>query len=141
MSPKRPTLLAALLLAPAAVMPAAAADPPQGEYRRPTAARAPVAVYRGGRASVPPAVAVYRGTRASVPPAVPVYRGDPAPTPALDEAEVVPEGPEYLAAGNRLWVVDREARSLTACRVQATTQVGRDRVRCVARGLPDGLAE
>lgn len=115
MPSRYPIMLAALLLAPAAAL-------AEGGPGRPPGAGGPVAVYRG--------------TRADVPPAVPVYRGRPAAV--ATPAEEAPAGPELLAAGNRLWIVDRDTGTLTACRVGATTRVGRDRVRCVERELPDG---
>jgi hypothetical protein len=83
-------------------------------------------------------VATYRGTRANVPPILPVYRGSSdagrasAPIgPAEGETS-----PEVLAAGSRLWIVDRDEGTLTACRLGPTAYVGRDRVRCTRRGLP-----
>ena len=124
MTPSRPLLagLAALLLAPAA---AEAGEVPPGNPWRPPGPSDQVATYRGTRANVPPTVPVYRGNSDA-------GSGTGQAVPAGGETQ-----PELLAAGNRLWIVDREGGTLTACRLGPSYQVGRDRVRCASRDLPD----
>jgi hypothetical protein len=118
--PTRTTLLlAAALLSPAVVL----ADVAPGNPWRPAGTGGPVAVYRGTRTNVPPTIPVYRGSSA-------------AAHQATVETPAVAASPELLAAGNRLWIVDRDAGTLTACRLGATTRIGRDRVRCTRRDLP-----
>lgn len=119
--PRPLLLLAALLFTPSA----AGADVSPGNPWPPAGTGDPVALYRGTRANVPPSVPVHRGSSAAGSAAAPV--GAAAERP-----------PEFLAAGSRLWIVDRDGDTLTACRLGPTYRVGRDRVRCVARDLPDG---
>jgi hypothetical protein len=79
-------------------------------------------------------VAVYRGQSANVPAAVPVYRGS-----AIQPARI-PTGPAPVTAqaegGRRLWLIDRERDTLTACRLVSTFTVGVDAIRCTRRSLP-----
>jgi hypothetical protein len=118
MSRLTPALLLGLLLAlgrpePAAANGESAATPPR------TTATGQVAVYRGRTASVPAAVPIYRGS--AIPPA---------------RAPASPAGPPAeVEGGQRLWLVDRDRGTLTACRLVSTFTVGRDAIRCTRRRL------
>lgn len=114
MWPCGPLLIVVLLLSPQAVL----ADGPG-----PTLTSGPLAIYRGGRAEVPSAIPVLRGSSAM---------GLPAP-PSVPESAP----PAEVVAGDRLWLVDRGSGGLVACRLGASTQVGRDRIRCTAADLPE----
>jgi hypothetical protein len=80
-------------------------------------------------------VAVYRGSESSRPPAVPVLRGSSAiglPSAPIRQWPAWPQ----TSAGSRLWLIDPATGELTACRLQRTTDYGRDRIRCTRRELP-----
>lgn len=67
--------------------------------------------------------------------AVTVHRGPGSgPLPKLER----PEARRDVLAGERIWIVDRDAGMLTGCRLEGTTQVGRRRLACARRALPEG---
>jgi hypothetical protein len=76
-------------------------------------------VLRGGADREAPIVVV-RGTGSTAFPA------------AVPPAEPLP----WMTAGRHLWVIDPTAERIVGCRLEPTTQVERDRVRCTeaARG-------
>jgi len=43
----------------------------------------------------------------------------------------------HYFAGKRLWLVDRHRDRVTACRSIRSSRVGRDRIRCTTRRLPN----
>lgn len=66
-----------------------------------------------------------------------ILRGTPAPPP---EAVAVPapgEGAQTVAAGNRVWFIDRNEGTLVGCRLINTSYVGAERIECSARDLPE----
>ena len=75
-------------------------------------------------AAEPAAPEILRGSSAPPPPAVAVGQ------PAADSADVV-------AAGNRVWFVDRAEGTLIGCRLINTSYVGVERIACSARDLPE----
>jgi hypothetical protein len=64
---------------------------------------------------------------------VKVHRGPgsgPLPAPAAPKAE-----PRTLA-GRNLWVIDEARGTAVGCRIEGTTQVGKRRLKCATRRLP-----
>jgi hypothetical protein len=94
----------------------------EATYRPPEPPRAGVIIYRGTAVTRPAPVAIYRGS--SAPPA----RGSSQPTTTMDT---------QVAAGSRLWLLDREQERLVACSVRGTGIVGRRAIRCVRSRLPN----
>jgi hypothetical protein len=104
------------------------------------AGRPEPAAANGESAAAPPRstpvrqVVVHRGRDADLPSAVPVHRGHAA-APARAPAEPTP-ATALVEGGRRLWLVDRDRGTLTACRLVSTSTVGRDAIRCTRRRLP-----
>lgn len=66
-----------------------------------------------------------------------VFRGTPtAPVRGTAVATVGGSESRAVAAGGRLWLVDRAAGSLSVCSLVATTQVGERRIDCHSGQLP-----
>ncbi len=88
-----------------------------------------------GETTSPASVVASGGATAR--PGVPdVLRGSVAEPPAVEPA-AGPDAAE-IAAGDRIWFVDRQARRLTGCRLISTSEVGVQRVQCTERRLPRG---
>ena len=68
-----------------------------------------------------------------------ILRGSSAPPlpPRAAASEPAKDGADVVAAGNRVWFVDREEGTLVGCRLINTSYVGVERIRCAARGLPE----
>jgi hypothetical protein len=87
----------------------------------PAAASAQVAVFRGG------------SDAEDVPP-LPIVRGS-----AVEAALALPAAEEeglVILSGERLWLVDTDRGTVTACEVRSTTSVSSRRVRCTDTSLP-----
>lgn len=68
-----------------------------------------------------------------------ILRGSVAPPPPRVEPAAGP-GERLVAAGDRIWFVDRSARRLTGCRLINTIEVDGQAIRCTERRLPRGAA-
>jgi hypothetical protein len=66
-----------------------------------------------------------------------ILRGSVAPPPPAVEPAAGP-GEPLIAAGDRVWFVDRERRRLTGCRLINTIYVDTQAIRCTERRLPRG---
>jgi hypothetical protein len=88
----------------------------------------------GGRLVVPAEVAREPGD----PPRV--LRGSAiAPRPLA--ADLPPPRDWQVAAGQRLWLVDAAQGDVVACRLRATSTVGRRVIACVSGDLPRGVRD
>jgi hypothetical protein len=67
-----------------------------------------------------------------------ILRGSVAPPPRV-EPSAGAEG-RVVAAGERIWFVDRSAKRLTGCRLINTIEVDGQAIRCTERRLPRGAA-
>ena len=65
-----------------------------------------------------------------------ILRGSVAPSPAVEPAAGSSE--QRIAAGDRVWFVDQDARRLTGCRLIGTSLVNVQRIQCTERRLPRG---
>lgn len=81
-------------------------------------------------------VAIYRGTAVAGPAPMAIYRGSAAP-PGRSASRPATATGTQVAAGRRLWLLDRERERLVACSVRGTGIVGRRAIRCVRSRLPD----
>jgi hypothetical protein len=63
-----------------------------------------------------------------------VFRGTPVAI-ARKPAGAQPIN-QVVAAGSRIWIVDRATDKLSVCRLVSTTQVGEHRIDCQAATLP-----
>ncbi|MEZ5906344.1 MAG: hypothetical protein R3C69_15035 [Geminicoccaceae bacterium] len=68
-----------------------------------------------------------------------ILRGSSAPPlpPRAAASEAAEDGADVVAAGNRVWFVDRDEGTLVGCRLINTSYVGVERIQCAARGLPE----
>jgi hypothetical protein len=64
---------------------------------------------------------------------VTVLRGPGSgPLPKLERREP----PRQIVAGERFWIVDQASGTVTGCRLEGTSTVGRRRLACARRALP-----
>ena len=90
------------------------------------------------------AVTVYRGASATTQhfhaggPLL-VQRGAPVKTRAYAAKADDGSQTRHVLAGERLWVVDSQAGSLTTCALRKSIQVGFRDIRCYTRALPASL--
>ncbi len=68
-----------------------------------------------------------------------ILRGSSAPPlpPRSTASEPAENGADVVAAGNRVWFVDREEGTLVGCRLINTSYVGVERIQCAGRDLPE----
>lgn len=75
---------------------------------------------------------------AAAEPAAPeILRGSAAPPPPAVAGEPAADDTDVVAAGNRVWFVDRAEGTLVGCRLINTSYVGVERIACSARDLPE----
>lgn len=65
-----------------------------------------------------------------------ILRGSVAPPPPAKVEPAAGYEAELMTAGERLWIVDRDGKKLTACRLINTIYVGGQAIRCTTRKLP-----
>lgn len=75
------------------------------------------------------------GMVAAQPAAPEILRGSVAPPPPVVEPAGGP-AERRLVGGDRLWLVDEGARTLTGCRLVNTINVGVQAIECTTRRLP-----
>ncbi len=68
-----------------------------------------------------------------------ILRGTPAPPPEVVAAPEPEDGARTVAAGNRVWFIDRNEGTLVGCRLINSSYVGAERIECSARDLPEAV--
>lgn len=68
-----------------------------------------------------------------------ILRGSSAPPlpPRAAAKEPATDGTDVVAAGDRVWFVDRDEGTLVGCRLINTSYVGVERIQCAGRDLPE----
>lgn len=68
-----------------------------------------------------------------------ILRGSSAPPlpPRAATNGPAAAGADVVAAGDRVWFVDRDEGTLVGCRLINTSYVGVERIQCAARELPE----
>ncbi|MCB1990124.1 MAG: hypothetical protein R3D28_26645 [Geminicoccaceae bacterium] len=68
-----------------------------------------------------------------------ILRGSSAPPlpPRPATSEPANDSADVVAAGNRVWFVDKDEGTLVGCRLINTSYVGAERIECSARDLPE----